>query len=369
MQTPTSLTISIATAWLLIASACTRQQRPDMQGSYKTLTISPSSTTIDESYTATLQGVQRVEIRPQVSGTITRICVAEGATVKRGQVLAIIDQVPYQAALDNALAEVRSAKARLASARLTLKSKQELRRAAVVADYDVEQAQNSVDEAEAALLNAQASETAARNNLSYTTVKSPADGVIGMIPYRVGALVGPDMQQPITTVADVGTIHAYFSISETRMLQYIAQYGSLSEAIRQMPAVRLRLADGTLYQEQGHIDAISGNIDTSTGAVSLRASFPNPAEQLRNGGTATVIIPHAMQGVTVIPQEATYELQDKHFVFKVVNGKTQSTEIGISDYDNGKQYIVTQGLKRGDIIVAEGAGLLHDGIEVNVSKR
>ncbi|MGM9694067.1 MAG: efflux RND transporter periplasmic adaptor subunit [Alloprevotella sp.] len=332
--------------------------------SHKTLTVTRSDFTMNSEYAATLKGVQSVEVRPQVSGTITQICVSEGADVKKGQVLFVIDQVPYQAALENAEAQVASARAQLDNALLTLRSKQSLHQQQVVGDFEVEQAQHNVNQLRASLRNAEASLTAARNNLSYTVIKSPANGCIGMIPYRVGALVDASISEPLATVSDPASVYAYFSISEAEMQRLLSNHGSLAEAVKAMPAVRLRLADGSEYVSEGCIDAISGNIDAGTGAVTLRASFPNPQQKLRHGGTGTIIVPRKLTDVIVIPQEATYELQDKHFVYAVVNGKTKATPIQVSDYDNGKQFVVTSGLKEGDRIIAEGAGLLHDGMEV-----
>ncbi|MGM9697874.1 MAG: efflux RND transporter periplasmic adaptor subunit [Prevotella sp.] len=345
-------------------SSCGKSSVKMGAGNYKTLKIETSGCTVDDEYTATLRGVQTVEVRPQVSGTITEICVKEGARVSRGQTMFIIDQVPYKAALQNATAQVASAKAQLANAELTLKGKLALREKNVVSDYDVEQAQNDVDQLRAALLNAEATEMSARNNLSYTVVKSPADGVTGMMPYRIGALVSPSIAEPLATVADNTTIHAYFSITETEMQRLAGEHGSLDNALKAMPKVKLLLADGSEYEARGTVDAISGNVDATTGAVAMRATFANQGQTLSNGCTGTIVMPHEMQGVVVIPQEATYELQDKHFVYKVVDGKTKSTEIKVADYDNGRNYIVTGGLKQGDVIIAEGAGLLHEGIEV-----
>lgn len=349
-------------------SSCSKKSQQSAAESYKTLSITTADATFNEEYTATLKGVQAVEVRPQVSGTITKICVAEGASVRKGQLMFVIDQTPYKAAVDNAKASLANCKAALASARLTLKSKKQLREAQVVGDYDVEQAQNSVNEAQANLQSAQASLLTAQNNLSYTEVRSPANGVIGMIPYRVGALVSSSIEEPLATVADNSEIHAYFSISESGMQKLLDRYGSLQEALKRMPSVKLRMSNGETYSEPGHVDAIAGNVDATTGSVTLRATFSNPKGVLRNGGTGTIIMPYVVKNSIIIPQEATYELQDKVFVYKVVDGKTKSTSVSVLDLDDGQHYVVTNGLRVGDIIVAEGAGLLHDGIAIQVKK-
>ncbi|MGN0224119.1 MAG: efflux RND transporter periplasmic adaptor subunit, partial [Muribaculaceae bacterium] len=351
---------------LAMASSC-RKEMPTMSAAlYPTMTIATDSCTVNREYSATLKGVQSVEVRPQVSGTITEICVDEGAHVSKGQVMFVIDQVPYRAALENATAQVSSARARLANAQLTLTSKQQLYQQGIVSEFEVEQAQLNVNELQAELNTALAAETTARNNLSYTTVTSPADGYIGMIPYRVGALVSQTITQPLTTVADNSSVQAYFSISEAEMQKLITDYGSLTGAISAMPRPQLKLADGSQYAETGRIDAISGNVDSATGAVTLRATFANPDRVLRDGGSATLILPYSFSDAIVIPQEATYQLQNKYFVYTVVDSKTKSREITISTYDDGHNYIVTSGLAVGDVIISEGAGLLRDGIEVTL---
>lgn len=344
------------------------EKKQDMPGEkYKTLTVTATNQTLQSTYPATLSGRQAVEVRPQVSGTITQICINEGDAVRQGQVLFIIDQVPYKAALETAVANVKSAEAQLQTARLTADSKEELYRAKVVSDFDRQTARNQLLEAEAAVAQAKAEETNARNNLSYTEVKSPVDGVASMIPYRVGALVNSSITEPLVTVSDDQEIYAYFSMAESQMLDLIQQYGSLEEACQKLPPVSLTMSNGKDYQETGHIDAISGTVDPSTGGVTLRAVFPNPKHWLRNGGGATVAVPTEHKNCIIIPQSATYELQNRVFTWKVVDGKTQSAPITIYKYNDGKTYIVLSGLKEGDVIIAEGAGLMHEGIAVNIT--
>ena len=182
-----------------------------------------------------------------------------------------------------------------------------------------------------------------------------------MIPYRVGALVSSSISQPLVTVSDDSRVYAYFSMAENQMLDMVQQYGSLNNAIKQMPEVELIMSNGDTYEHKGKINAISGTISESTGAVSLRAVFNNRNHLLRNGGSGTIIIPSELKNAIVIPQAATYELQDRVFVYKVVDGKASATEIHIAPHNNGTEYIVEKGLKVGDVIVAEGAGLIKEG--------
>lgn len=346
---------------LLLATSCSNTPHTAEMGRYNTMTMTAESRTLNQNYTAVITGRQCVEIRPQVSSTITEVCIEEGAKVTKGQTLFIIDQVPYKAALQTAVANVKSAEAAVATARMTASSKEELFNEHVVSAFDLQTARNQLLEAEAALEQAQAAEISARNDLSYTEVKSPVNGVASMIPYRVGALVDASITTPLATVSDDGEMYVYFSMTENQVLSLIRENGTLEEAMKQMPEVELRLSDGLMYAHKGKIDAMSGTIDTGTGSVSLRATFPNPERMLRNGGSGTVVFPYQMDNVLVVPQEATYEIQDKIFVYRVTDGKATSTPVTVFPVDNGKEYIIEQGLKAGDVIVAEGAGLLQEG--------
>lgn len=333
----------VCACFLLLAQSCKEKKQETSSGGYKTLVVSPGRCVMEKEYSATLKGVQSVEVRPQVSGTITEIRVGEGERVRRGEVMFVIDQAPYRAALQTAEAAVASAVAAEANARLTLKSKEQLHAEGVVSDFDVAQA---------------------RNDLSYTEVKSPVDGVTGMMPYRVGALVSSSVEEPLTVVSDNSRVYAYFSVTEAEMQRLIADHGSLERAMSTLPKVELRMSDGTEYDGQGTVDAISGNVDSETGSVTLRATFANPSTLLRNGGSGTLVVPFERDSAIVIPQEATYEIQDKKFVYRVVDGKAKSTEVAVEPLNDGKDYVVTAGLKAGDVIVAEGAGLLSNGVQI-----
>ena len=328
---------------------------------YHTLEISRSDRTLTTGYSAAISGVQTVEIRPQVSGMITDILIEEGESVRKGQVLFIIDQTPYKAAYEIAVANVKSAEASLSTAKLIYESNQDLYEQDVVSEFDLMTAQNALIDAEARLALCKAEEVNASNNLSYTEVRSPVNGVASMIPYRVGALVSSSITQPLVTVSDDSRVYAYFSMAENQMLDMVQQYGSLDNAIRQMPEVELVMSNGQTYEYKGKINAISGTISENTGAVSLRAVFSNRNHLLRNGGSGTIIIPSELKDCIVIPQAATYELQDRIFVYRVIDGKASATEISVAPQNNGKEYIVTGGLEVGEIIVAEGAGLIKEG--------
>ena len=355
---------------VVLSASCgeEKQQRQQQAADYQTMVVSQKDMVLERQYSARLTGKQIVEVRPQVSGCITRILTGEGEAVKKGQTLFIIDQVPYSAALEVAVATRKSAEARLATAQMNYDNERLLQEGRVVADMSVQTMQNALLEAQAALAQAKAQEVNARNNLSYTEVKSPVSGVASMIPWHVGSLVSSSISEPLVTVADDSEVYVYFSISESQALDLVTQYGSIDKFIAEAPMVSLRMNNGQLYSEQGRISAVSGTVDDKTGAVALRATFPNASGLLHHGGSGTVVVPTHRKDCIVIPQEATYELQNRMFVYKVVNGKTKATPITLYPQNNGKEYIVDEGLQVGDPIIAEGAGLLKEGIEVKGDK-
>jgi membrane fusion protein, multidrug efflux system len=351
----------------LLMSGCKKQQTMSTDNSYPMMTVTRCDKTLQTSYSATIQGAQDVDVYPQVSGKIMKICIGEGASVRKGQTLFVIDQVPYQAALATAKANVESARAGVANAQLTLGSQQKLYGEKVISTYELQQAQITLRQKNAALAQARADYAKAKNDLSYTEVKSPLDGVAGMISYKVGALVGSNISSPLVSVSDDRTMHVYFSLTENQMLSMSRQFGGVTETAH-MPAVELTLSDGSRYDRKGHIDAISGIVDKTTGQVSVRASFPNPGHLLRSGNTGNIVLPTTMKNCIVIPQAATFELQDKVLVYKVVNGKTQSTQLTVFPINDGKEYVVESGLKEGDVIISDGAGLLQDGMAVKAKQ-
>ena len=351
-------------AYCMAAVACGQAPTAMGPGEYAVMTVATTDREIPSNYSATIRGRQDIAIYPQVSGTISELCVNEGQQVSKGQTLFIIDQVPYKAALKTAEANVESAKAGVATAQLTYDSKKELFAKNVVSQYDLSTANNTLLTAKAQLAQADAQRVNAANNLSYTVVTSPSDGIVGTLPYKVGALVGPSTPQPLTTVSDNSEMYVYFSMTENQLLNLTREYGSIDNTLKNMPDVQLRLNDGSVYDEAGRIEAISGVIDTSTGSVQLRAAFPNPNGLLHSGGAGNIILPYVRKQCVVIPQAATFELQDKVYVYKVVDGKATSAAIAVDRISNGREYIVNSGLVPGDVIVAEGVGLMREGTPV-----
>lgn len=351
---------------LAVLTSCGKKQQQQMPSAvYKTVKVSTQTIQLDTEYSATIRGRQDIDVYPQVGGTLQKLCVTEGQTVKKGQTLFIIDQVPFQAALNTAEAALKAAEAQQATAELNYNSRKQLFDERVVSEFDMQTAHNSLLSAKAAVAQAKAQVVNARNSLSYTVVKSPSDGVVGTLPYRQGALVGSSMPKPLTTVSDNSQMYVYFSLNESELLKLAREYGSIDSAVVNMPPVRLLLVDGSEYEEVGKVESVSGVVDRSTGSVQLRAVFNNPNKLLHSGSTGNVIIPATFENVIVVPAAATVQTQDKFKVFIVdENGIAHSQLITINEKDGGNEFIVTSGLKGGEEIVAEGAGMVKEGQDV-----
>ena len=278
---------------VLSMASCKQKAAGQMEAvTYPLLKVSPEDRTLSVSYSAVIEGKQDVEVRPQVSGFITDVRVKEGAKVSKGQTLFVIDTIPYAAAYRQAKAAVATAEAQLATAQLSLEGSEDLYADKVISDFELRTAQNDYKSAEANLMQARAELTDAQNNLSYTEVKSPVDGYAGMTEYRIGALVSSSMTDALITVSDNSSMYAYFSLTEKQILALTSQYGSLDEALKSFPQVSLKLNDGSIYQQKGRIDVVSGIIDKTTGTVSMRAVFSNDDKRLMSGGQANIVIPY-----------------------------------------------------------------------------
>ena len=332
---------------------------------YAVRTIEGQSANLQTTYPAVIKGVQDVEIRPKISGFITKLCVKEGQTVKAGLLLFVIDYVTYSAAVRQAKAAVNSAKAQLNTSKLTYDNSQKLFKSNVIGDYELQSAKNSYESAQAALAQAQANYVSAKQNLDFCYIKSPSAGVVGNLPYRVGALVSSTSQEPLTTVSNIKTMQVYFSMTEKDLLDMTRTAGGLHAAISEYPAVKLQLADGTMYAHPGRVAAVSGVIDSSTGSVSIRADFPNPENLLKSGGSGSIVVPHESSNVIVVSQEAVAQVQDRYFVYVVgKDNKVKYTNVTVNPNNDGKNYIIESGLKVGDRIVVKGITSLKDGMQI-----
>lgn len=358
--------LAIAAAATVLVSCGNKGGRPNFgDNEFPVQEVTTVSASMQTTYPATIKGVHDVEIRPKVSGFLVQINVHEGQTVSAGQTLFVIDNATYQAAVRQARAAVNTATAQLNTAKLTYDNAQKLFANNVIGSYELESSRNAYESAQAQLAQAKASLASAQETLSFCYIKSPASGVIGNIPFKVGTLVSASTQQALTTVSDISSMEVYFSMTEKDILSMTKTSGSTQEALKEFPAVKLQLADGTIYNEEGHIVKMSGVIDAATGSVQLIANFTNPQRLLKSGGSGAIIIPRSNKSAIVIPQTVVSEVQNKKFVYLLgKDNKVKSSEITVEPQTDGNNYVVTSGLKVGDKYVTNGITKLNDGMEI-----
>ncbi|RZK92252.1 MAG: efflux RND transporter periplasmic adaptor subunit [Pedobacter sp.] len=372
---PSSLLVSLTGLTALFMASCSSGGKDPKAGAgaptgpqnYPVVQINELNTTLESDYPASLEGQQNVDIRPRIDGFIEKIYVDEGATVRQGQPLFAINAPQYEQAVRTAEAAIRSAEAEVSAAQLQYNKTKPLVEKDIISKFDLENAALTLTARKAALAQAKAALVNAKVNQSYTIVSSPVNGVIGTIPYKVGALVSSTSQQALTTVSSINKVYAYFSLNEKQLLEISrnTKGRTLEDKIKQIPNVTLVLADGTIYAEKGKIETISGQINAQTGSSSLRATFPNPNGLLRSGSSASIRIPQHLQNALLVPQKSTTDIQGKKFVYLVNDtGGVKTTNVEIMDLTKGNYYVVTKGLKAGDKIVLEGFASLKDGDKI-----
>ncbi|MDE6013125.1 MAG: efflux RND transporter periplasmic adaptor subunit [Prevotella sp.] len=356
---------------LLVAGAATMLMacgggggRPNFgDNEYPVETVTTQNTDLQTTYPATITGIQDVEIRPKVSGFLTEIRVKEGQTVSTGQLLFVIDNKTYQAQVRQAQASVTTAKSQVNTAKLTFENSKQLHENKVIGDYELQTAENNYRSAQAQLAQAQAGLASAEEALSFCYVKSPSNGIVGTLPFKEGALVSAS--NVLTHVADISTVEVNFSLTEKDMLTLSKGENGLRGAIDSFPALKLQLADGSIYNHEGKVYAISGVIDQATGSVQLISHFPNPEHLLKSGGSGTVIVSRSAEQAIVIPQSVVMEVQNKKFVYLLNDSnKVNYTEITVDPQNDGVNYIVTSGLSVGDKYVTNGITKLNDQMEI-----
>ena len=350
----------VAACAAMLASCGKSGGRPNFgDNEYPVVEVGSSSAALQTTYPATIKGVQDVQISPKVGGFIVRINVKEGQTVSAGQVLFEIDNVTYQAQVRQAQAAVNTARTQVNTAQLTYENSKKLHENHVIGDYELQTSQNTFDQAKAGLAQAEAALANAKEALSFCYVKSPANGVVGTLPFKVGALVGA--QNVLTTVSNNSTMEVYFSVNEKVALEM----SKTGNGLESMPAVKLQLADGTIYENEGKVTKMSGVIDAATGTVQLIAVFPNPNKLLKSGASGNIVIPSELNNAIVIPQSCVMEVQNKKFVYTLGSDKkVKYTEIKVAPQNDGNNYVVTDGLKVGDKYVTNGITKLNDGMEI-----
>ncbi len=361
------LTVALCIAAMASLGSCASGEAAEEKAaSFETMTIEKQNLELSFDIACKISGKHDVDILPEVSGTITRIAITEGQQVKAGQTLFVIDPKPFNLAYETAKASTATAKAQLATAELNYKSQQELFAKGVVSEFVLKTSENTFNSAKAALQMAQAQEASAANNLNHCTVKSPVNGVVGAIPFKIGSLVGPQMGAPLTTISDNRQVTASFSVDEKLYTQIYMECAK-DPALNSQPfdSVQLRLKDGTIYSHKGAIVSFSGLVDATTGAVTGKAEFPNREGVLHSGISGSLIYPLTYDSVMVVPQTAVQQYLDKHMVYRVNSkGQAEGVIIDVQPVNDGKTYIVNQGLNVGDIIVSVGANNVHDGDQI-----
>lgn len=364
MKIKQCLFVAATAATLLSCGGKGRQGMPKMgDNEFAVRTVGTQSAGLQNTYPATIRGIQDVDVRPKIAGFITKVLVHEGQLVRAGQTMFVIDSETYSAAVRQAQAAVNTAKTRANTARVTYDNNKKLFDQQIIGQYELTTSQNNYFTARAAVAQAQAALASARETLSWCTVKAPANGIVGSLPFKAGTLVSAS--NALTTVSNNATMEVFFSMSESEILALARNAGSAATAIAEMPTVKLRLADGTIYNHPGKVVKMSGVIDPSTGSYSIIAHFPNPERLLKSGGAGQIIVPRTNSAAIVIPQEVTSHIQDKVFVYLVgKDNKVRYTEIKVNPQNDGKNYIVTEGLRPGDRYVSKGITKLTDGMEI-----
>ena len=334
---------------------------------YPVIAVNQQSTKLFKDYPTKLEGQQTVEIRSKITGYIEQIIVDEGAFVKKGEVLFLLNANDIQATVRSAEAIVKVAEADINSAKINLEKTRPLVEKNIISKFDLESVESVLKSKEAQLAQAKANLENANANLQYTRITSPADGIIGTFPYRVGSLVSAANAEPLTTVSNTVKMYAYFSLNEKEFLTLTKglQGKNLQEKFTKLPEVLLVMADNSVYEVPGKIETASGLVDQQTGAVNVRATFFNPDELLRSGGSGLVRIPQTIDSVIIIPQKTSYELQGKHFVYLVgTDNKVHNTEIEVLTGNLKDSYVVISGLSAGDKVVLEGIASLRNNTEI-----
>lgn len=334
---------------------------------YPTLTLKPQEANVTVEYPTTLEGEQTVEIRSKIDGYIEQVYVEEGSAVAKGQALFKIDANSYLQEVNNKKSAVLAAEASLETAVIQTKRTSALAEKKIINNYELTSAKNIERVKRAELSQANADLSSAKSKLAFTNIVSPINGVVGSLPFKIGSLVSSSAPDPLTTVANTKNIFAYFSLSQQQLNAFLGQFSGnqLKDKFKNMPQVSLITADGETYSLKGKIQTLSGVLNASTGSANFKAVFPNPEGKLWSGASATIIIPTEFKAAILIPKKAVFELQGRFFVFTVdAQNVVHNTEIKVRNTATEKEYLITEGVKSGDVIVTEGIGNLRDGVKI-----
>lgn len=346
---------------LVVLTACGMETPKVVQTSFPTMTISKSDISVPLKYSATLKGTSDVTIKPQISGQLMEVRITEGQQVKKGDVLFRIDDRDAALELESAEANLLAAQASANTAKLEFESNQNLFAKGIVSKYVLESSENSYKQALASVAQYQAIANRARVNLSYCTITAPVTGVIGSIPVFAGDQVNTSTY--LTMVSGNAKMYAEFSVSES-VLEERATSNDNS-TLDDFPDVAFLFKSGSEYSHKGRITSMTGTVDKTTGALTCKATFPNPEGALYSGIQGTVVIPIEVNGVMVVPQNAIVRLQDKSLVYKVgPDSCAYSAIVTTVGFNSERDLVVTSGVEVGDVIVTEGANNVMEGQRV-----
>lgn len=319
---------------LVCLTSCTSKKEEKEEAEKFTVTNPVRiDTSFTKQYVSQIKSVRNIEIRAQEKGFLQNIYVDEGQFVKKGQLLFKIMPNMYQAELLKAQSEQKSVEIELQNSKL-------------LADKNIV-SKNELSVAQAKLQSAKAEVALAKLHLSFTEIRAPFDGTIDRIPLKLGSLI--DEGELLTSLSDNSQMFAYFNVSEPEYLQYQTDVKDRADN-----KVSLVLANGDIFKEKGNVEVIESEFDNETGNIAFRARFPNSAKLLRNGETGQVQMLVPLKNAIVIPQKATYEIQDKKYVFIVdKNDKVSSKEITITG-EIPDLYVIKSGLNENDKILLEG---------------
>ena len=351
---------------VVVLGSCKVDMPQEKTSSFETMTVKKSDIELPYKFSARMKGQNDVTITPQISGQLMKICVTEGQQVKKGQTLFIIDSRNAQLELEAAQANLQAALAQENSAKLEYESNKNLFDKKIVSNYMLSNSENSYKQAQAAVAQARAAVNRAKVNLGFCTITATVSGIIGEIPVRIGDQVSP--MSELTILSGNTTMYAEFSVTEAIVESMVKEGMKASEVddyIAKLPEATFIMKNGTEYPHKGRVVSLTGVVNAETGSLTSKVSFPNPDGHLYSGIQGTIVMPFAEKGVIVVPQFAVVRLQDKAQVYKVLADSTATAvEVTTQDTGNGKDFIITSGLKEGDKIVTDGANNVTEGQKV-----
>jgi len=321
---------------------------------------------VQNDYTCAIEGLSNIEIRPQVTGYLSKIYIDEGAYVRVGQPLFKVEDRVYQEQLNNSKASLQSASANLITAKIDLDRKTELVRSKIVSELQVQEANAAYLGAKAAVAQAESAIKSAQINIDFAVIKAPVNGYVGRFNYRLGSLLSPSNQEDLTIISDNKQVYAYFSLSENDFVAFQNQHpgNSMAEKLKSTDPVTLLLSDGREYDLKGKIDAVEGQFNKSTGSITLRAKFDNPKDILRSGNTGKVQMKKNITQVPLLPIASTVTYQDKIFVYTADKGG-KVVQLPVETVGkSGDSFILSKGLKVGDRYISQGFERLQAGMSV-----